>query len=474
MKILLINANWALDEHKYTMSMLNPYKITPIELCYIAGGIDPKNEVEIYDAYALEHSWEDTKQKIVQFNPDVCVVTTAPTYLFWRSCPLSLSVPKQLVSIIKETSKAKTIVIGPHGSVTPNFIMKELGVDFVIRGECDLVVPQIINARFKDIIKIPGVCTKEHTSKLDAAVKDLNEIAMPRLDLLDLDLYEAQIWVKDLKDRMEARGGRFILAEASRGCPKKCAFCQRELFRKAYREKSAERMKKEIDMYEKLGVTYIYFIDETGSIYTRDKKEWMEYLATKDIKFGVEAIIDQTLDRVVDAYVKAGCVYLEFGLETVDRDLQKLMMKNNVMKNLDYAKSKVDTVVCFELCFYSYDYMQLLDIKSVKQEALFNRPIIPYPGSPLGRMLLKRYNIDEDHAWDFALRYTWWLQVEYFLMENEIKKNGFKEELFFTPFKPEIKEIILNSPIEQIQVLVSSILELSSFWAKNSSGFRDS
>jgi len=473
MKILLINANWALDKHKYTMSMLRPYKITPIELCYIAGGISPKNEIEIYDAYALEHSWEETREKITSFRPEICVATTAPTYLFWRSSPLVLSVPKKLISIIKENSSAKTVLTGPHGTITPNYIRKEIKPDYIIRGECDLVVSAIINSRFKAIKSVPGVCSKNHISRQVAKVKNLDDIPMPRLDLLDLDLYEAQIWPKDLKRRIEKRGGRFILAEASRGCPNNCVFCQRDLFRKAYREKSAERMKKEIDLYEQLGVSYIYFIDETGSIVTNEKKKWLEYLATKKIKFGVQANIDQTSKSVVDSFIRAGCVYLEFGLETVDKDLHKLMMKNLFLENLEYAREKIDTIVCFELNFYSSDYIELLGIKSVKEEALFERPIIPYPGSPLGRMLLKKYHISEDDTWDFALRYTWWLQVEYFLVENEIKKNGFREELFFAPFAPGIKEIILNSPMDQVKDLVYAILSLSSFWEKNSSGFRD-
>lgn len=473
MKVLLINANWALEETRYSMSMSRPYKITPLELCNIAGGIDSKHDIEIYDAYALEHSWDDTRKKIRKLNPDVAVVTTAPTYLFWRSSPLVLSVPKSMIEIIQQESNAKTILIGPHSTITPNYIRKELNPDYMIRGECDLVVPELINKDFKGIKDIKGVCSKRYITNSIAVVENLDDIPMPRIDLLDLDLYEPQIWVKKLKDKINKEGGRFILAEASRGCPKKCVFCQRELFRKAYREKSAKRMKAEIDLYKKNGVKYIYFIDETGSIFTKEKREWLSYLGKNNIKFGVQAIIDQTSKMVVDHFVDSGCIYLEFGLETVDKDLHKMMMKNIKLDNLDYIKSKVDTVVCFELCFYSYDYIKLLDIKSIKEEALFNRPIIPYPASPLGKMLLRKYKVKEDQIWEFVLRYTWWLQIEYFLRDNEFKKDGFKEEVFFKPYKPGLKNIILNSPMDDVKDLVYAMLDLSSFWSKNSSGFRD-
>lgn len=473
MKILLINSNWALEKTRYSMSMSRPYKITPLELCNIAGGIKPEHVVEIYDAYALEHSPKETRAKIEDFNPDVIVITTAPTYLFWRSSPIVLSVPKTMLEIAKEKSEAKTILIGPHPTITPNFIQKELKPDYMIRGECDLVVAELINKNFKDIKSIAGACSKRHISRTIAVVNNLDDIPLPRLELLDLKLYEPQIWAKNLKNRIEKKGGCFILAEASRGCPKKCVFCQRELFRKAYREKSAKRLKKEIDLYKKHGVKYIYFIDETGSIFTKEKKEWLTYLGKQKIKFGVQAIIDQTSKRVIDHFAESGCIYLEFGLETLDKDLHKMMGKNLRMENLDYARSKIDTVICFELCFYSYDYIKLLDIKSVKEEALFNRPIIPYPASPLGKMLLKKYDIDENNTWEFVLRYTWWLQIEYFLRDNEIKKNGFNKDLFFKPYKIGLKNIILYSPLDDVKDLVYSILDLSSFWAKNAPGFRD-
>lgn len=473
MRILLINPNWALDTIKYSMSVLKPYKITPLELCNIAGGIASENEVAILDAFAEELTWQEFTARISNYKPDVCVVTTAPTYLFWRSCPAELSIPEEAIRVVRSASAATVIVIGPHGTITPTFVMTELKPDYLVRGECDLVVSELINAQFKDAESITGVCTVRGINQGIAAVADLDDIPLPRLDLLKLDLYEPHIWAKELREKVKDWKGRFIMAEASRGCPKRCVFCQREFYRKAYREKSADRMKAEIDLYSSLGVSYIYFIDETGSIFTPEKEEWLSYLGTKNIKFGIEAMIDQTTKHVVNCFKAAGCIYLEFGLETVDSNLHKMLMKNLSLENLDYIKEQIDTVVCFELNFYSPDYIELLGIKDIKQEALFNRPIIPYPGSPLGMMLMKKFQIPEQKAWDFMLRYVWWLQIEFFLNDNEIKNTGFREELFTKCQYPGFKEFILNGPYAQVKDTVYAVLGLSSFWSKNSSGFRD-
>jgi hypothetical protein len=407
MKILLINPNWALDKYKYTMAVLKPYKITPIELCYIAGGIDKKHTVEIYDASALQHSWIKIKEHIREVNPDVCVIPTAPNYLFWRCCPLEVSIPVKLIKIIRSISSAKNIVIGPHGTITPKYILNKTKCDFLIKGEADKVTSDIINSNFKNISQLPGVCSKSNISNSLAVVEKLDDLPIPKLNLLDLNLYESQIWLQSLKKKVDNLTGIAILAEASRGCPRHCVFCQRELFRDKYREKSEKRMKEELDYYKSLGVKFIYFIDETGSIISPAKEKWIKHLGRKGIKFGVEATIDQTTPKVVDLFKENGCIYLEFGLETIDKEILSKMSKNNNQNNLNYAKEQIKNIVCFELNFYTKDYIELLDIKSIKQEALFDRPIIPYPASILGKLLLIKYGIKEVDTWDFVLRYTW-------------------------------------------------------------------
>ena len=46
------------------------------------------------------------------------VVTTAPTYLFWRCAPPELLVPRDFLRTLGRRG-GRTVAVGPHGSVTP-------------------------------------------------------------------------------------------------------------------------------------------------------------------------------------------------------------------------------------------------------------------------------------------------------------------------------------------------------------------
>ena len=73
------------------------------------------------------------------------VVTTAPSYLFWRCAPPELRVPRAMFAAIGGAA-ACTVAVGPHGSATPETALRKLGVDVVMRGECEEVITALADA----------------------------------------------------------------------------------------------------------------------------------------------------------------------------------------------------------------------------------------------------------------------------------------------------------------------------------------
>ncbi len=55
------------------------------------------------------------------------VVTTAPTYLFWRCAPPELRVPRDFLDRLAGRG-GRTVAVGPHGSATPGPTLRKLGV----------------------------------------------------------------------------------------------------------------------------------------------------------------------------------------------------------------------------------------------------------------------------------------------------------------------------------------------------------
>ncbi len=54
------------------------------------------------------------------------VVTTAPSYLFWRCAPPELRGPQQTIEALRDNAGA-LIAIGPHASTTPTTTVRKLG-----------------------------------------------------------------------------------------------------------------------------------------------------------------------------------------------------------------------------------------------------------------------------------------------------------------------------------------------------------
>ena len=52
------------------------------------------------DAHLLDLPDSDVRAELAAFGPDLTVVTTAPSYLFWRCAPPELRVPQALVRAI--------------------------------------------------------------------------------------------------------------------------------------------------------------------------------------------------------------------------------------------------------------------------------------------------------------------------------------------------------------------------------------
>jgi len=70
------------------------------------------------------------------------VVTTAPSYLFWRCPPPELQIPMVTVAALRPTG-ACIVAVGPHASATPGAACRKLGVDLAIRGEFEEVLADL-------------------------------------------------------------------------------------------------------------------------------------------------------------------------------------------------------------------------------------------------------------------------------------------------------------------------------------------
>src|SRR3712207_6599178 len=91
-------------------------------------------------------------EAVADFAPDITVLTTAPSYLFWRCAQPELRVPREFLAALGGRG-GRTVAVGPHGSATPGPVLRKLGVDVVVRGECEEIVALLAEAG--DLSRVP-------------------------------------------------------------------------------------------------------------------------------------------------------------------------------------------------------------------------------------------------------------------------------------------------------------------------------
>ena len=134
MKIALVNPFWTYDGSIY-FGCREPH--LPLELGYCKALLEQDgHETLMLDGQLQDFDNAALAERVAAFAPDITVVTTAPTYLFWRCAPPELRVPGEFLAAL-DGRGGRTVAVGPHGSATPAPTLRKLGVDIVVRGECE-------------------------------------------------------------------------------------------------------------------------------------------------------------------------------------------------------------------------------------------------------------------------------------------------------------------------------------------------
>ena len=360
------------------------------------------HQAAIFDAQLNDWSRAQLRLMVAHYAPDIAVVTTAPSYLFWRCAPPELRTPQEIVQDLRPCAGA-IVAVGPHASTTPAATLNKLGADAVVVGECEDVLLQLVapNAEWSSI---PSMCTW-----VDGAPRvngPTHAAAMSDLPALR--------WPEAVVRRHRHHHHRFDAApvgpgaevEASRGCPYHCSFCAKDNFRNRYRKRPLPILLEEIDRLIAQGVEYVYFIDE---IFLPDRA-LLEALDGRGLKIGVQTRIDLWAHDLLERLGRAGCVSIEAGVESISEAGRNLLDKNSrltteeITERLVYARRHVPFVQANLIDAQVDDAERVEDWRAHLQRhgVWANKPVplFPYPGSPDYR---KRWGAPDDRAWERAM-----------------------------------------------------------------------
>jgi anaerobic magnesium-protoporphyrin IX monomethyl ester cyclase len=398
MKVALLNPRWHF-EHSIYFGCQEAH--LPLELgCAKALLEQHGHEVLLLDGQLGDMDDRAMVEAVGTFGAHMVVVTTAPTYLFWRCTQPELRVPRALLSALTETG-ALRVAVGPHGSVTPVATLRKLGADVVLRGECEEQIALLAESGLPQ--HVPGaVWWDGDTPTVNGPPQAARFVDQPAL-------HWPNAWVQRHRhhhhrfDSQPNVPGAEI--EASRGCPYHCTFCAKIDFRDSYRRRELPLLLEEIDALIAQGVGYVYFIDEIFL----PQRPLLEALRERRIQFGVQTRIDLWKPEMLDLLGAAGCVSVEAGVESLTVEGRAALDK----------KCRMSTDALTELLIRARQgipFVQANLIKSVGDDAEMIAdwrsqlnahgvwandpvPLFPYPSSPDYRRL---WGEPDEQAWERA------------------------------------------------------------------------
>jgi B12-binding domain/radical SAM domain protein of rhizo-twelve system len=400
-RVALVNPPWRFEGSIY-FGCREPH--LPLELGACRALLEAAgHQATIFDGHLCSQSIAELADAVASFQPAMTVVTTAPTYLFWRCAQPELKIPREFLTAL-DGRGGRRVAVGPHGSVTAETTLSKLDADVVIRGECEEIVLTLAEAG--DLRKVPSIAFRDK-----GEIRVTGGPAATKFTDLPALRWPAH-WIANHHHhhhRFEAAAdGPGAEVEASRGCPYSCSFCAKIDYRDKYRRRALPPLLEEIDGLIAQGATYLYFIDEIFL----PQKPLLEALVGRNIKFGVQTRIDLWKPDLLDLLGAAGCVSIEAGVESLTMEGRAHLDKNcrlstdELAERLIYARRRVPFVQA-NLIKTPGDEAELIrawrDRLSAHQVwANDPVPLYPYPSSPDYHRL---WGAPDARAWERAHAY---------------------------------------------------------------------
>jgi anaerobic magnesium-protoporphyrin IX monomethyl ester cyclase len=411
MKFALVNPRWSFEGSTYFGC---PEPHFPLELLSAQEMLRKEgNTVLLIDAFMEDLTPQQVNERLDAFSEDFLVIPTAPSYLFWRCPQPELRIPTHWIGALGRSSKV--VVIGPHGSVTPQMTLHKTQADIVLRGEADQTLPQLATMSWE---MIAGCCWRDDRGTFRMA-QGLGVTDMQSLGSLDYSDYPVERH-HHLHHIFRGNGADHLKlgaeVEFARGCPYSCTFCNKTLFRNKYRERRLSVVLAEIDRLVVRGVDYIYFIDEIFGV-GKQVRELLEEIAKRPVSIGFQTRIDLWNEESLELLGRAHCVSFECGIESITEE-----GRDELNKNCRLSTDRIGDLLIHARRFIPWVQANL--IKTAKDDpamvAAWQRrlkangvwvsepvPMFPFPGSP---QYVETFGSQpDDIAWERA--HSFYLQL---------------------------------------------------------------
>jgi anaerobic magnesium-protoporphyrin IX monomethyl ester cyclase len=389
--------------------LVNPRRLTtpnhPLGLLYIAGALEKKGHtVKVIDPSVTEKD-EKIVEGILREKPDA-VGFTVTTPQITRGISLG--------RVLREKSTVPIIFGGVHTTVLPEEVLSKDFVNYVVVGEGEKTIEELIDSIEGkiDLKDVNGIGYKENRdlkfTDPRPLIENLDEINFPARYLLPSKWYFAPPRMRGVWTESTAT------VIASRGCPYKCIYCASHLlFGRKVRYRSVQNVIQELkELREGFNIDAVWFADDTFTLNSEWVNEFCGRLQDekwRNFRWGVQARVDTVDSRILKNMKEAGCIQLDFGVETgsekVWKILKKSIRKEQVVRAFKIAKSvglqRFASFMVGTPGETEEDIMKTQNlIREIKPDYSEFFYATPYPGTDLYEIAVKHEQIDTNMPFD--------------------------------------------------------------------------
>jgi radical SAM superfamily enzyme YgiQ (UPF0313 family) len=285
----------------------------PFSLAYAMSVLEELGvEAMILDAIAEEIDEREYYDRVAAFEPDLIVNEMATA---------SYHVDLAAATKLKQLTSARIAVCGPHASALPEEVLENGCIDFVLRGEIEQTLGELVAALREDrpLDEIAGLALRHPDGSVVCGtrrepIEDLDRLPHPHRSTLPLARY-----------RVAGYPPPVLYMYASRGCPYKCTYClwpQTMYGSGSYRVREPRAVVDEIEQAQDRHGPFasVYFDDDTFNLGKRRMLELARELTARSwkIPWGCNARADQFDEESLGRLAEAGLFNIRIGIESGD------------------------------------------------------------------------------------------------------------------------------------------------------------
>ncbi len=283
----------------------------PLGVFYLASWLRQQgHEIAVVDGEAENLTAEEIAGRVAGFAPDLIGISST-TVAFHRAL--------ELAAILRQGHPRVPLVLGgPHVSSNAEHAMGFTEFDYGVLGEGEITLAELVEriANGTPVHDLPGLAFRENNEvRINPPrdpIVDLDELPFPAFDLIpDIGRYAPP--------PCNYKRLPVVNVITARGCPHQCTFCDRNVFGRRLRQRSAENVAAEIEYLVKhFGVREIAFVDDTFTIGKERIRKIFTLLQEKGIRLWWTCMGHiNTVDRELLEFMRdQGCWHISFGIES--------------------------------------------------------------------------------------------------------------------------------------------------------------